>query len=85
MNCKDCEHFHIRYEPVKGVDTGLAECRKHDLVVDFLNHKKLERLECVEQVVYFNGEPVCNDGFKGEGFTSTAAYDQYMKDTEASE
>ena len=48
MKCKDCEHFHICYEPVKGVDTGMAECRKHDLVVDFLNHKKLERLECVE-------------------------------------
>lgn len=48
MRCKDCEHFHICYEPIKGSDTGMAECRKHDLVVDFLSHKKLERLECVE-------------------------------------
>ena len=36
------------------------------------------------KVVYFNGEPVCNDGFNGEGWTSTAGYDQYIKDTEAS-
>ena len=37
------------------------------------------------KVVYFNGEPICNDGFNGEGFTSTAGYDQYIKDTEASD
>lgn len=36
------------------------------------------------KVVYFNGEPVCNDGFKGEGWTSTAGYDQHIKDTEDS-
>ena len=34
------------------------------------------------KVVYFNGEPICNDGFNGEGFTSTAAYDQYKADVE---
>ena len=60
MKCKDCEHFHICYEPAKGVDTGLAECRKHGLVVDFLTHKKLERLECVE--ASFNcSAPSCLD------------------------
>lgn len=50
--CYSCEYFHIRYEPLRspGIvwDTGLAECRKHDMVVDFYNHGKLRRLECVE-------------------------------------
>lgn len=52
MKCKDCEHFKIEYEPYKsgGVcwDTGLARCMKHDLVTDFITHKKFEKLECVE-------------------------------------
>lgn len=47
--CIECEHFHIRQEPLPHhFDTGLAECRKHNLVVDFFNHGKLNRLECVE-------------------------------------
>lgn len=52
MKCKNCEHFKIEYEPYKsgGVcwDTGLARCMKHDLVTDFITHKKFETLECVE-------------------------------------
>lgn len=52
MKCRDCEHFHIRMNPWKsdGVcwDMGLAECRKHNLVVDFLDKRKLNKLTCVE-------------------------------------
>ena len=52
MRCKDCKHFKIEYEPYKsgGVcwDTGLARCMKHDLVTDFITHKKFETLECIE-------------------------------------
>ena len=52
MKCKDCEYFKIEYEPYKsgGVcwDMGLARCIKHDLVTDFITHKKFAKLECVE-------------------------------------
>lgn len=48
--CKDCENFHIRQEPLPHhYDTGLAECKKHKLVVDFYNHGKLNKLKCVEE------------------------------------
>ena len=50
MKCKDCENFHIRQEPLPHhYDTGLAECKKHHLVIDFYNHGKINRLECVEE------------------------------------
>lgn len=57
MLCKDCFHFHIRQHPIKAGkeskagywDLGLAECGKHNLVVDFLDRGKLNRLECVER------------------------------------
>lgn len=53
MLCKDCKHFKIEYEPYKsgGVcwDTGLARCEKHDLVTDFVTHKKFETLKCIEE------------------------------------
>ena len=52
MNCKDCEHFHIRQEPLRTPgklwDMGLAECKKHNVVADFANETKLNRLKCVE-------------------------------------
>lgn len=53
MKCKDCVHFHIRQEPLRdggGIlwDFGMAECDKHNLVVDFASHRKLNKLECVE-------------------------------------
>lgn len=44
--CKDCEHFHIVREPVKDVDFGLAECKKYNMVTDFLDHKKFKWLSC---------------------------------------
>lgn len=50
MKCIECEFFHIRQEPLPNhMDTGLAECRKHNLVTDFYNHGKLNKLECVEE------------------------------------
>ena len=53
MLCKDCKHFKIEYEPYKsgGVcwDTGLARCEKHDLVTDFITHKKFKTLKCIEE------------------------------------
>ena len=49
MKCKDCEYFHIRQEPLPNhYDTGLAERRKYNLVTEFFNHGKLNRLECVD-------------------------------------
>lgn len=47
MKCKDCEHFHIRQEPLPNHhDAGLAECKKYNLVTEFYNHGKLNRLTC---------------------------------------
>lgn len=47
--CKDCEYFHIRQEPLKRhFDAGVAECKKHNLVIDFFNYEKLNKLKCVE-------------------------------------
>jgi len=52
MRCKDCKYFNIKYEPqrIGGelVDWGQAECTKHNLVADFLDHRKFEWLSCVE-------------------------------------
>lgn len=48
MLCKDCEHFQILCEPMKGVDFGHAVCKKHNLTTDFLSHKKFEWLKCIE-------------------------------------
>ena len=47
--CKECEFFHIKYEPIKDVDFGQAECKKHNLVTDFASHRLLNRLRCVEK------------------------------------
>lgn len=49
MLCKDCQHFEIQMEPMKDVDFGLARCKKHNLVTEFLNHKKFDWLECAEE------------------------------------
>ena len=48
MLCKDCPHFRITAEPIKGVDFGHAICTKHDLITDFLDRRKFEWLECIE-------------------------------------
>lgn len=53
MKCKKCPYFHIVQQPIRtggGIpwDFGLAMCTKHDLVVDFADNRKLNKLECVE-------------------------------------
>lgn len=49
MLCRDCEHFKILYWPVKYLESGRAECTKHDLVTDFNSMRKFSKLECVEK------------------------------------
>jgi hypothetical protein len=53
MKCLDCVHFRIRQEPIRSgggipLDFGMAECDKYNLVVDFASHRKLNKLECVD-------------------------------------
>lgn len=47
--CKDCEHFKIRQQPIKGFDWGMAECTKYDLVVDFADKRKFKWLSCEDR------------------------------------
>lgn len=49
MTCKECEHFKILYEPIKHFDRGRAVCEKNDLIKDFMSHRELDRLKCVEE------------------------------------
>lgn len=52
MKCVECEHFQIKYEPIKDSsaiwDPGRAVCKKYNLTVDFTSHRRLNRLDCVE-------------------------------------
>lgn len=48
--CKDCEHFHIVQEPLPDHwDSGMAECKKHNLVTHFFDKRKFNRLTCIEE------------------------------------
>lgn len=52
MNCKDCESFHIRTNPIKAEgggywDFGLAECRKYDEVVHYGTMRQINKLVCI--------------------------------------
>lgn len=51
MMCKDCKDFHTIVEPIKtdgcAWDLGVAKCDKYSMVIDFTNHRKLNKLECV--------------------------------------
>lgn len=55
MKCWDCEYFKITQEPLRCgkdiYDLGRAECTNFDLVVDFINHRKLKRLECIDETM----------------------------------
>lgn len=55
MTCDKCEHFKIMCEPqrINGVifELGRAHCKKHDFVVDFVNHGKFKRLKCPDKEV----------------------------------
>ena len=48
MLCKDCEHFHIDYHPIKGADFGRASCRKYNLITDFRDMRKFQWMYCVD-------------------------------------
>lgn len=47
--CKDCKHFKIMQQPIKGFDWGMAECTKYDLVVDFADRRKFKWLSCEDR------------------------------------
>lgn len=49
MKCTDCEHFEIGYPPMMPYDSGLAVCKKHNLVCDYTSKRKLNSLTCVEE------------------------------------
>ena len=54
MKCWDCQYFRIIQEPIKADgggywDLGAAVCDKLNLIVDFMNHRKLKKLECAEE------------------------------------
>ena len=55
MKCYECPHFRIEYKPIRASDGGYwdfgrAKCMKHNLIVDFPDHRKLKNLKCVEEV-----------------------------------
>ena len=53
MNCAECEHLKIVIQPLRGkegcYELGRAECKKYDLVTDFLNMGKFKRMTCPEE------------------------------------
>ena len=49
MDCIECEHFKIISKPIEGFHEGQAVCRKNNLIVEFLNHRTLNRLKCVDE------------------------------------
>ena len=55
MKCVDCPQFWIAYNPLKVgrdvYDSGLAICGKHNLEVEFTSRKKLNTLDCVEDIM----------------------------------
>lgn len=49
--CKNCEHFHVKFAP-DAMNEGLAECKKHNLVVDLYGKqykRQIERLICPKE------------------------------------
>jgi hypothetical protein len=48
MKCFECPYFKITQRPIKGWDFGLAECTKYNMIVDFADNRKLNRLECIK-------------------------------------
>lgn len=48
MKCTECEHFKIAYKPIGHFDSGMARCKKYDLVVDYISKQKLNKLVCVK-------------------------------------
>lgn len=59
--CDKCVYFKITAETQRIAgqifDLGTAECKKHNLVADFLNHGKFKRLKICEDYKEVNGMP----------------------------
>ena len=55
MQCKDCEYFKITETP-DGINWGRATCTKYDLVTDFRNKRKINRLTCIEDTAHQESE-----------------------------
>ena len=55
MKCIDCPQFKVAYNPLKVgrdvYDSGLAVCNKHNLEVEFINRRRLNTLDCVEDTM----------------------------------
>lgn len=52
MTCDKCKYFKIVQEPLRTTgtlwDMGRAVCNKHNLITDFADHRKFERLDTCE-------------------------------------
>ena len=52
MTCDECKYFKIVQEPLRTTgtlwDMGRAVCNKHNLITDFADHPKFERLDTCE-------------------------------------
>ena len=46
--CKECKFFRITEKPMMLFKHGKASCSKYGLFIEFLNMRKINRLECVE-------------------------------------
>ena len=47
MMCKECEHFKT-IKPDMPFQEGIAVCKKHNLITEFFDNRKINRLVCVE-------------------------------------
>lgn len=51
--CKDCPSFKIITNPVRIdgelLELGQASCEKYDMLVDFADFRKINKLECVKR------------------------------------
>lgn len=49
MKCSEYKHFKVLYPPLDQYDSGMAKCKKYDLVVDWFSKQKLNKLVCVKE------------------------------------
>lgn len=47
--CKDCEHFKLICPPMGKYDAGQVECKKHNLIADYVSTQKINNLTCIEE------------------------------------
>ena len=57
-------------------DSGMAKCKKHDLVVDYFSKQKLNKLTCVEEEGGMNGQIFSHYN------NSVSHHSNYQSDTE---